>query len=37
MSLRAEADEKNKDAPRPAGATDDDVVVIPSPSIAPLG
>jgi hypothetical protein len=40
MSLRAEADDKNKDAPRPVaasdGAIDDDIVVIPSPSIAAL-
>jgi uncharacterized protein (DUF2336 family) len=40
MSLRAEADEKNKDAPEPVAvrddAIDDDVVAVPSPSIAPL-
>ena len=40
MSLRAEADEKNKHAPGPLaardGTIDDDVVVIPSPSIDPL-
>ena len=40
MSLRAEADEKNKHAPGPVaardGAIDDDVVFIPSPSIDPL-
>jgi uncharacterized protein (DUF2336 family) len=40
MSLRAEADEKNKDAPGAAAARDsaidDDVVVIPAPSITPL-
>jgi uncharacterized protein (DUF2336 family) len=40
MSLRAEADEKNKDAPGAAAARDsaidDDVVVIPAPSIPPL-
>jgi uncharacterized protein (DUF2336 family) len=40
MSLRAEADEKNKDAPEPVAARDDaiddDVVAVPSPSIAPV-
>lgn len=40
MSLRAEADEKNNDAPEPVAARDDaiddDVVAVPSPSIAPV-
>jgi uncharacterized protein (DUF2336 family) len=40
MSLRAEADEKNKDAPEPVAARDDaiddGVVAVPSPSIAPV-